>query len=186
MEELKQLIKSLGLEMSVLSAPSNPSMPEDMFHWVCCISRGASIMNTSFSTGGGRLQLRKKPLAFRPFAGRTANDITNARKELGSVYYDFKQGRMRRYHKATSDFHSELFFDLFEAAPPTIEDVLSSLAMESSVLDYPTFEEWARDFGYDEDSRSGEKTYKACLENTLRFRNFLGEENLRKIQGMEL
>lgn len=186
MEELKQLIASLGLEMSVLSAPFNPNMPEDMFHWVCCITRpNGGLLNTAFSTGGGLLKVRDKLL--RPtFSDVQYNDLLKAKKQLGSVYYDFKLGKFVNYYGRTSQWDAGVYSLVFEAKPPTIEDVLSSLALESSVLDYATFEEWATDFGYDTDSIKAEKTYRACLENTLRFRNFLGEENLKKLQGMEL
>jgi hypothetical protein len=58
---------------------------------------------------------------------------------------------------------------------PELADVLHSLALDSSVLDYPTFESWAGDSGYDTDSRKGEATYRACLSQSLALRAGLGE-----------
>jgi len=46
--------------------------------------------------------------------------------------------------------------------PPTADDVLFSLVSDASGTDQP-FEDWASDLGYDDDSRSAEKVYKACL-----------------------
>ena len=51
---------------------------------------------------------------------------------------------------------------------PALAGVLSSLLLDSSVLDYPTFESWASDCGYDTDSRKAEAIYNACLANALK------------------
>jgi hypothetical protein len=45
---------------------------------------------------------------------------------------------------------------------PTMKDILESLSLDANVKDYLSFESWAKDFGYDPDSRSAEKTYKSC------------------------
>ena len=39
-----------------------------------------------------------------------------------------------------------------------------------------TFEEWAREFGYDTDSRKAEKTYNLCLEYGFKAQNFVSPE----------
>lgn len=59
---------------------------------------------------------------------------------------------------------------------PGTASVLSSLALDASVIDHGTFESWASDFGYDADSRSAEKTYRDCLEIALKIRAGLGEK----------
>ncbi len=63
---------------------------------------------------------------------------------------------------------------------PNFRDVLYSIVMDSDVLDYPTYERWAAEFGYDPDSRKGEATYQACLKIALAVRSGIGE------QGIEL
>ena len=65
---------------------------------------------------------------------------------------------------------------------PGLADVLYSLANDSDVLDYSNFEQWAREFGYEEDSRSAEKTYRACLNIALSLRNGLGEKLLAELR----
>ena len=65
---------------------------------------------------------------------------------------------------------------------PKFADVIYSLVMDSEVIDYEGFEDWASNFGYDADSRSAEKTYRACLEIALKLRNGLGEEGLAKLR----
>lgn len=61
-------------------------------------------------------------------------------------------------------------------------NVVYSLLSDSSVLDSSSFEEWARDLGYDTDSRKAEATYRACLEIALKLRNGIGEANLKILQ----
>jgi hypothetical protein len=66
---------------------------------------------------------------------------------------------------------------------PTAADVLSCLVADADALDY-SFEEWCGDFGYDTDSRTAEKTYKACCKSGMKTRRFLGEhyEEFRKAE----
>jgi hypothetical protein len=59
---------------------------------------------------------------------------------------------------------------------PTVDDVLHSLLMDGRASDYSSFEEWASDFGYDEDSRSAEATYHDCLENGRKIQKLLGDD----------
>lgn len=65
---------------------------------------------------------------------------------------------------------------------PKIEDVLDCLASDASGLDHPaTFEEWAADYGYDPDSRRAEQIFNNCVEQTARFKAFLGEDALETL-----
>lgn len=65
---------------------------------------------------------------------------------------------------------------------PETSDVIHSLLSDAQVLDYSTYEEFARDMGYDEDSRKGESIYRACLELALKLRNGLGESVLADLR----
>lgn len=67
---------------------------------------------------------------------------------------------------------------------PDVCDVLYSLVMDSNVIDYAKFEDWADEYGYDPDSRSAEKIYRACLEIGLVFRNALGETRLSRLREL--
>ena len=65
---------------------------------------------------------------------------------------------------------------------PDTLDVVNSLILDSDVLNYPTFEEWAGDLGYDPDSRKGEAIYRACLEIALKLRNVIGEDGMTQLR----
>lgn len=58
---------------------------------------------------------------------------------------------------------------------PTTADVIACLCLDASAGDQP-FEEWARDMGYDPDSRKAEATYKACYVNAAKIKRLLGDD----------
>jgi hypothetical protein len=58
---------------------------------------------------------------------------------------------------------------------PTVAEVLSHVVSTAgSIVDNLTYEEWAGEFGYDADSRKGERVYHACQQETAALRQFLG------------
>lgn len=68
------------------------------------------------------------------------------------------------------------------AIRPNPADVMHSLVMDSLVLDAGDFEEWASELGYDTDSRSAEKTYRACLDIALKLRGGISESGLQQLR----
>ena len=69
---------------------------------------------------------------------------------------------------------------------PTASGVLSCLVSDASGIDNAlSFEEWAREYGYDTDSRKAERTYKACEEQARKLRAFLGDERYSEILRAE-
>lgn len=64
--------------------------------------------------------------------------------------------------------------NLSKPVPPTVADVLSALLGSASALE-ETFEEWCQSFGYDEDSRTAERTYLACQQETIKVKQLLGK-----------
>jgi hypothetical protein len=56
---------------------------------------------------------------------------------------------------------------------PTIDDVMLSLCLD---VYEGSFEDWASDYGYDEDSRSAERTYEAVMTQTANLRRLLGDD----------
>lgn len=67
---------------------------------------------------------------------------------------------------------------------PTIAEVMCSLALDSSIIDYEGFDEWARVYGYDSDSRKAEKIYFECLKTAQVLMVNLGLETLRYLQSL--
>lgn len=66
--------------------------------------------------------------------------------------------------------------------PPEADDVLDNLASEASSFDNSgTFEQWADEYGYDTDSRTAERIYKAVAAASAKLKKFLGEELYKKL-----
>jgi hypothetical protein len=62
-----------------------------------------------------------------------------------------------------------------EGKEPTVEDVLSSLCLDASSLENAgDFEDWARDYGYDPDSRKAESIYRAVQMEVRKLKKLLG------------
>lgn len=61
---------------------------------------------------------------------------------------------------------------------PTAEDVLASLMLDASGYDNAegSFEEWASEYGYSEDSRKAEALYRQVGTLTRKLKRFLGED----------
>lgn len=58
---------------------------------------------------------------------------------------------------------------------PTADQVMETLMMDA-LPEGTTFEEWARDLGYNPDSRWAERTFKAVVRQTARTKKFLGAD----------
>lgn len=65
---------------------------------------------------------------------------------------------------------------------PDAKDVIRSVMLDSSALDYGCFEDWARDYGYDTDSRAAEAIYRLCLQRAVMLRANLGKEKFDALQ----
>ena len=66
--------------------------------------------------------------------------------------------------------------------PPTAYDVLASIALDADCP--PTFEEWAREYGYDPDSRRAHASYTACASHALALRQFFTSEELAELSNI--
>ena len=65
---------------------------------------------------------------------------------------------------------------------PHAADVFHSLVLDSDVIEYSSFEDWAENFGYDADSRKAEKIYRDCLDIALKLKNSIGDAVLNELR----
>ena len=65
---------------------------------------------------------------------------------------------------------------------PESESIIAALILDSDVLNYATFEEWAPELGYDPDSRAGEKIYHECLKLALRLKRYFSDTELETLR----
>ena len=66
---------------------------------------------------------------------------------------------------------------------PTPYDVLASISGDYHCPD--TFEEFCSEYGYDEDSRSAEATFKRCRDLSGRLRSFFTEQQAQELQEIQ-
>jgi hypothetical protein len=67
---------------------------------------------------------------------------------------------------------------------PTAEGTLECLVSDASCL-RESFEDWASDLGYSEDSIKAQNVYKLCKKSASKLYNFLGNELVGELQSVE-
>lgn len=100
--------------------------------------------------------------------------------EADAVEYEVEKGRdgsVKLRSRSVFERHGDPLL-------PNPHDAIASLAMDSGAIDYANYEEFAAGYGYDPDSRKGEKIYRECLEHALVLRAALGDANLQKLREL--
>jgi hypothetical protein len=60
---------------------------------------------------------------------------------------------------------------------PEAPEILDCLRSDyESTMWGTNFEDWAREFGYDSDSRKAERIYHACIESGRKLKQFIGDD----------
>lgn len=175
-EERDAFIASLGLEYKATFVPQSESRnagdKQPSLNWRITLSVNRATLTTDYMQGIAHLpdynKITNPRLVF-------AHEYLRRCAETGT-YMRILGGRV---------YESIMSFAKPIAIPaPELRDVLYSLALDSEVLEYPTFEEWASSYGYDEDSRAAEKTYRACLDIALNLRAMIGDANLTRLREL--
>ena len=173
--EIKEELNALGITFSYKFVPFSQSRNRNekdlSLNWLVSISKnGKEVLSTDYSMGIGHCQAYKQA------------------KNKSRLSYD--DGKNIKQECETGKYvpASALYNDVYRPTKPTNTPddvgVMYSLVMDAEAIDYPTYEDWASCFGYDEDSRAGEKIYKACLEMGLRLRSVLGDAGLSKLREL--
>lgn len=168
-------IESLGLDYSARFVPFSQSRhkdaPQPDINWVLTLTRGRQSMLVEYSQGIGHLP------GYKHLWGKQTLDVR--REQQLRVEYGTEQGKT---FCGLSSRGAPIGIKPLPAPP--IQDVLWCLVLDSDVLNYATFEEWAVDFGYGPDSRKGEAVYRECIAQALQFRALIGDaaiETLREL-----
>lgn len=140
----------------------------ESINWIVSLSVGKQELNTDYSQGIGHFpQVIQNSLV--KVTLHTKRVVTNGLIEQGRI----PAGMLPEIKSSQRALH----------APP-LTDVLYSLISDASVIDYAGFEDWASEFGYSEDSREAERTYRACLEIALKLRSMLGDTRLEQLREL--
>ncbi|HUT63574.1 MAG TPA: hypothetical protein VMZ04_06425, partial [Anaerolineae bacterium] len=119
---------------------------------------GTSIMSLYYSMGTGIVEKRKS--------------IYSSEWRRGSLPFN----RPKTIQDEEDRKH------LYRPAQPTVSDVLNCLASDASGIENARdFNEWASEYGYDEDSREAERIYKVCQDQANQLQAFLPDEKYNEL-----
>lgn len=145
------------------STSRNRDNKDKSLNWVVSLGReGQKSFVTDYMQGIGHLP------GYKQLWGRPSYDERQEQK--ARIEWGAEKGRHCRMG---------LGGHAYGGAPlpqPAAAEVLHCLLLDASVLDYRTFEEWAREFGYGEDSRKAEAIYKACIAQAVGLRAILSDD----------
>lgn len=160
-------IAAIGLEYKAEFVPQSRSRNQDdtqpCLNWKITISKGRASITTDYMQGCAHCPAYKK-FSRDKFLQTAA---IKGECETGRVHKEIFREQVRE----TRD----------RVPAPLLRDVLYSLAMDADVLNHASYEEWAGNFGYDEDSRKGEKTYNDCMKIALQLKQIACLEDLQQI-----
>lgn len=174
-KDIISLIESLGLAYSAQFVPQSQSRnkgKEPSLNWIVTISMGQrNELQTDYMQGIGNLQNYNFAESKKLWYSENVKHACESGAWNKNLTYE------------TQFSNSILRKPYWKPIPaPELIDVLFSLMLNSDVIEYSNFEEWADNCGYDKDSRSAEATYKACLEIALKLRSILGESALAQLR----
>jgi len=177
-EAIASTMKQMGMTVSSVFVPwsksrnakTNPKQSDYSLNWRVTLERdGRAILTTDYSAGIGHCPSQKR-------AKRHSGGYTD--REWEAIVSECETGKatLRPIAYGVRPNHKKPLM-------PDEINVMYSLLMDSTVLGYNNYEDWALDTGYDPDSRAGVAMYRACLEIALRIRNCLGETALADLQA---
>jgi hypothetical protein len=182
-DQLQTFIDSLGLAYKAGFVPFSKSRNDKpvktasdlSINWRITLMRDGKELATDYSQGIGHL-----PHGLGNYGNRLSVDQFNAIHHACNTGMAPSSGNIS--NTTASRWNPGQWRAKLEA--PKLTDVLYSLVMDSDAIEAGDFEEWADTFGYDKDSRSAEKLYKACLELGLKLRQLVGNANLDKLREL--
>jgi len=167
--QLESVIEQLGLTYTATFVPTKQpaeTVRHPELHWVCTLTKGHRHMTIPYRQGCAHV-IGYQHYHKNPYERRLHDKMIRTACETGKYVI----------HKRA--WLGELFIQSKAAQPaPKLADVLYCLVLDACVLDTSRFEEWAENFGYDTDSREAEKTYRQCIEQSLQFKNLIGQAAL--------
>jgi hypothetical protein len=163
-KQIKATIEKYGLTVESVFIPfsrsRNKGEKSPSLNWTVTLKQnGRAILSTDYSAGCGHAPSYRQ------------NDKS----------YDTAQAVKTECEKGLAVYGSMMLLNAKKPIKPDAADVIYSLLIDSEVIDYPSFEDWAGEFGYDADSRSAEQTYNECMKIALKFRQ-LGESAISELR----
>lgn len=173
-ETAKAFAKASGIEYTAEFVPQSKSRNADnkdpSLNWRVTLRKNGQTLTTDYMQGIGHL-----PHYSHAFARIVAYDDAVRRAcETG-------KSRIRAHKNAYDAAQADSAIARETPIPsPALDEVLYSLVSDSDAIEYPKFEDWAENYGYEPDSRSAEQIYRRCLELGLTLRHMVDLDAARE------
>jgi len=164
---LREYVGSLGLCYTATFIPKKQpreTVPNPQLHWQIELTNGPTSVSFPYFEGVAHVQ------------GYQQRHKTKYDTRQAEVCYRLTCETGKLYRLSVT---GDAPWPLGKTQPtPDFLDVLYCLVMDASVRHNATYEEWASEYGYDEDSRKGEAVYRACQKQTTDLLRVLGGGNV--------
>jgi len=158
MTTLVEWTEKNGIKMELERTGFRSDWTGEGIHYNVTLMHGTEVMRFQFSTGIGWIK-----------------NIKTGERAQG--YHWDSQRKMVVPDNARLQWQFTEAQRKYAILAPGIEDILECLASDSnSYISAGSFEDWARDMGYDSDSRSAETQYRTLGDQAKQFRNLLGQK----------
>lgn len=169
METMTEFTERLGVTMTAEPATHNPNMGDpipDAAHWTCTLKHGDRELSVPYSMGPAHKTVtRQAMLVFRgviPEGWKTGERMPMT---LGGRSLDVTEAEKR-----------------CKPTEPDLPGVLDCLASDAaSIENARCFEDWASEYGYDDDSRKAHTIYEVCQKQAAELARFIGEADFQAL-----
>lgn len=171
-EQINQELTNMGLTLTAEFVPfsrsrnakKDPKINDYSINWIVTIQRNNKTLTTDYMQGIGHLP-----------------------ENIGSVFGTVTIDQAKNIKTACETgkyFPGGGQFIQKALKQPSLTDVIWSLSLDSDVLNYGSFEDWASEFGYDADSRQAEKIYNECMKIALKFKQLFTGAEIEKLHEL--
>lgn len=156
-KEISDKLTELGY--SITSNCTNPGDYKTASDWMITVTGpNGRTFQTKYNMGCAH-RVWKKRDGYMPLGYGQINKNDYEHGRIG------KPGERIDYNKKKTLFQVALWENYTEPSQPDLVDVIYCLTSDANCVRYgQSFEDFASELGYDEDSRSAERTYNACRD----------------------
>lgn len=154
---MESQLKELGFSLEVLSGPRGHVQKD----WSCIqftvrlMFQGKRVLDTDYSMGVGHVHPQKHRNMSVNFLALTANEESLLMTWQANPYANFSN--KETWASVAAKLAKK------EKLTPSLPEVLRSLLLDGSPhFNHQSFEDWASEYGYGQDSREAERVYRIC------------------------
>lgn len=176
--QIHNLLNELGLSVEAEFVPWSKSRfakeKDPSLNWIVTVMlRGRPVLTTDYTSGCARCPSYRTAVTLR--------GMSIIEREM--LVWECEHGRAAFWVSSLNGpMARPSAFGARGRIEPSILDVVHSLVSDSDAIEHGSYETWADDLGYGQDSRKGEAIYRACLAIGLKLRSSLGNDNLERLR----